>query len=74
MQGNLTQREKELMELLVLGKTNPELAEDMFVSIHTIKSMLEKLFRKFEVKSRVQLAIKYVKEKNQSNYDDCKYL
>lgn len=61
MQVVLTQREKELMELLVSGKSNLELANEMFVSTHTIKSMLEILFRKYNVNNRVQLAVSYLR-------------
>lgn len=62
MQEMLTEREKDLMNLLVLGKSNLELAEDLIVSVHTIKSMLEKLFIKYNVHNRTQLAVKYALE------------
>ena len=58
----ITEREKELIELLITGKTNKELARDMIVSIHTIKSILENLYRKFDVHNRMQLAIKYLEQ------------
>ena len=55
----LTKQEEKILDLLVQGKTNKEIAEEIFVSVHTVKLHLEKLFDKFSVKNRVQLAIKY---------------
>ena len=58
----LTKREKELIELLILGKTNNEIAKDMIVSVHTIKAMLEKLYIKYNVHNKMQLGVKYIKQ------------
>lgn len=62
MQQNLTEREKELMKFLVTGMTNTQLAKEMIISVHTIKSMLENLFHKFNVHSRLELVVSYLKK------------
>ena len=57
----LTNREKDVIELLVLGLSNQEIADKLFVSIHTVKAVLENLYSKFDVHNRVALAVYYVK-------------
>ena len=59
---NLTARELEVVALLAEGLTNVEIAKRLYLSVHTIKSVLEKIYDKLSVHNRVQLAILYVKE------------
>ncbi|CAM3017804.1 response regulator transcription factor [Vibrio rarus] len=54
---NLTRREMEVLEALRAGKSNYELAEQLFISEHTIKSHLYKIFRKIKVKNREEAVI-----------------
>lgn len=54
----LTQRELELLRLLCSGKTNQELADELFISINTIKTHLKNLFLKMNVESRAGAIIK----------------
>lgn len=54
----LTQRELELLRLLCSGKTNQELADELFISINTIKTHLKNLFLKMNVESRAEAIIK----------------
>ena len=58
----LTLRELEIVRLLSEGKSNKEIANQLFISIHTVKSVLEKVYSKFDVNNRVQIAVLYVKE------------
>ncbi len=51
---NLTSREREVLELLVRGYTNAEIAEKLFLSLSTVKTHVSNLFVKMEVKNRVQ--------------------
>ena len=53
----LTNRETEILQHLLQGKTNHEIAEAQFVSIHTIKTHLKNLFLKFDVENRGQLIV-----------------
>ena len=53
----LTQREKEILDLLILGYSNQKIAKALFISIHTVKAHIESIYRKFEVHNKVQAAI-----------------
>lgn len=55
--NNLTQREKEILALITEGKSNPEIAEALIISIHTVKAHIENIFRKLNVHNKVQAAI-----------------
>lgn len=48
----LTNKEFEVIEDIILGFTNKELAEKHFLSINTIKTHVKNLFSKLEVKNR----------------------
>lgn len=50
----LTNREIDVLNLLSNGKSNTEIANELFVSEHTIKSHLYKAFKKINVKNRIQ--------------------
>ncbi|MFT9493805.1 response regulator transcription factor [Anaerosolibacter sp.] len=50
----LTAREKEIMNLIAVGKTNEEISKILFISIGTIKWHINHIFGKLEVKNRVQ--------------------
>ena len=43
-----------MLELLVRGYTNAEIAEKLFLSLSTVKTHVSNLFVKMEVKNRVQ--------------------
>ncbi|QEE51234.1 DNA-binding response regulator [Flavobacterium alkalisoli] len=51
---NLTARELEVLELMAKGMSNKEIADQLFVSLNTIKTHSGKLFEKMEVKRRTQ--------------------
>ena len=44
-----TKREKEVIILLIEGKSNIEIAECLNVSIHTVKAHLEHIYAKNEI-------------------------
>lgn len=50
----LTSREIDVLNLLSNNKSNTEIANELFVSEHTIKSHLYKAFKKINVKNRMQ--------------------
>lgn len=50
----LSDREYELLLLLKTGVTNKEIAEQLFISINTVKTHLQHLFEKLDVKNRTQ--------------------
>jgi DNA-binding NarL/FixJ family response regulator len=51
---NLTNREYEVLQLLVQGHSNAEIAEKLFLSLSTVKTHVSNLFVKMEVKNRIQ--------------------
>jgi LuxR family maltose regulon positive regulatory protein len=49
---SLTEAEQRVLGLLARGHTNPEIAADLVVSINTVKTQVQSIFRKLGVKSR----------------------
>ena len=62
-QLNLTGRENEVLQLLVKGYSNAEIAEALFLSVSTIKTYVSNLFIKLDVTSRLK-AIEKSKQLN----------
>lgn len=54
---DLTEREMEVLKLIALGKSNQEIADDLFIGIKTVKYHLTNLFGKLGVEDRTQAAI-----------------
>jgi len=52
---NLTVREREVVELILQGKSNKEIEELLFISSNTVKNHIYNTYRKLDVKSRTQL-------------------
>ncbi|MBC2607290.1 response regulator [Pelagicoccus albus] len=53
----LTEREKEVLESLIKGRSNKEIAQNLSVSDETVKSHLKTLFVKLGVRDRTEAAI-----------------
>jgi DNA-binding NarL/FixJ family response regulator len=51
----LTPRETEVMELLQVGKSNGEIANELHVSIETVRSHARRIYRKLGVRTRREL-------------------
>ena len=51
----LTDRETELFHLVMQGKTNLQIANDMFISEGTVKAHLHHIYQKFGISSRKEL-------------------
>src|SRR5690625_1215557 len=58
---NLTEREIEIIERVGQGKTNKEIAEELFLSIGTVKNHITIILQKLQLRDRTQLAIFAVK-------------
>ncbi|QYJ67532.1 response regulator transcription factor [Flavobacterium litorale] len=52
--SNLSPREIDVLELMAKGMSNAEIAEQLFVSLNTVKTHSSKLYEKLEVKRRTQ--------------------
>ena len=53
-QKGITQAEKEVLQNLVLGLKNEEIARNMNISISTVKKHLESIYDKLSVHNRLQ--------------------
>jgi ATP/maltotriose-dependent transcriptional regulator MalT len=54
LEDPLSERELEVLSLLATGKTNSEVAGDLFVSVGTIKSHTGNIYRKLGAKNRAE--------------------
>jgi DNA-binding NarL/FixJ family response regulator len=53
----LTEREVEVLMLVARGRTNAEIAAELFIGLSTVKSHVASLMAKLEVRNRVEIAI-----------------
>ncbi|MFZ7943870.1 response regulator [Neobacillus sp. 19] len=61
--SSLTPREKEILLLVSEGKTNKQIAENLFIAENTVKNHIKNLLEKLGLENRVQLAsyaVKYI--------------
>ena len=58
----LTEREIEILRLVIEGKTNIEISEEMNISVHTVKAHITNILVKMNVKYRIQAAVKAITE------------
>lgn len=57
----LTEREQEVLQWLIQGACNEEIANHLYVTVATVKAHLTAIFNKLEVTSRTQAIIKALK-------------
>ncbi|WP_013321977.1 response regulator [Gloeothece verrucosa] len=55
--SNLSERELEVLKLIVEGKSNNEIAEELYLSTNTIKTHVRGIMNKLAVDDRVQAAV-----------------
>ncbi|HEY9729862.1 MAG TPA: response regulator transcription factor [Chroococcales cyanobacterium] len=55
--ANLSQRELEVLKLIVEGYSNPEIASKLFLSANTVKTHVRGIMNKLAVDDRVQAAV-----------------
>ena len=60
--SNLTEREYEVLKLVVDGKSNNEIAKSLTISEHTAKAHVCNIIQKLVVDDRTQAAVKALKE------------
>ena len=60
--ADLTQREYEVLKLIVDGKSNNEIAQELTISSHTAKAHVCNIIQKLLVDDRTQAAVKALKE------------
>lgn len=55
--GHLSHREQEVLELMVEGQSNPEIAAALYLSPNTVKTHIRGIMNKLAVDDRVQAAV-----------------
>lgn len=58
---NLTNREYEVLILLVQGYSNPDIAKILNITVHTVKAHISSMYEKTGLNSRVNLAVRACK-------------
>jgi ATP/maltotriose-dependent transcriptional regulator MalT len=53
-QSGISERELEVLHLMANGRSNQEIADQLFISLPTVKSHSSSLFAKLEVKRRTE--------------------
>lgn len=51
---SISSRETDVFKLIITGKSNKEISEQLFISEHTVKNHITKIFQKLNVSDRVQ--------------------
>ncbi|GAA1499218.1 response regulator [Paeniglutamicibacter kerguelensis] len=55
--GQLTEREREIATAIARGLSNSEIAEQLFISLSTVKTHIGRVLEKLDAENRVQVAI-----------------
>jgi len=58
----LTNKETEIFELIKQGKTNKEIALELFISVSTVKTHINNIFKKMNISNRNELIAKNHKD------------
>ena len=59
--GRLSIREKRVLTLAAQGLDNPDIAKILYISPHTVKAHLKKIFRKLEAPNRTNAVYRAMK-------------
>jgi DNA-binding CsgD family transcriptional regulator len=59
---DLTPTEERVAALVATGRTNREVADELFVSVHTVEANLKRIYRKLGIRSRTELASRLPRE------------
>jgi DNA-binding CsgD family transcriptional regulator len=59
---DLTPTEDRVAALVATGRTNREVADELFVSVHTVEANLKRIYRKLGIRSRTELASRLSRE------------
>ncbi|QBD77653.1 transcriptional regulator [Ktedonosporobacter rubrisoli] len=51
---SLSEQERRVLRLLVVGRSNPEIARELVISVNTVKTHVQSLYRKLDVHNRTE--------------------
>ncbi len=54
----LTDREREILELIAVGKNNQEISKELFLSLKTVRNYVSNIFTKLQVTDRAQAIVR----------------
>jgi DNA-binding NarL/FixJ family response regulator len=54
----LTDREREILDLIAAGKNNQEIARSLFLSVKTVQNYVSDIFTKLQVADRAQAIVR----------------
>jgi DNA-binding NarL/FixJ family response regulator len=57
----LTDRQKEILEMLVDGKSYGAISQQLFISVETVRSHIKKLYKVLQVNNKTEAITKYMK-------------
>lgn len=63
LSSQLTAREREIAELVAIGKKNAEVGAELWITENSVKQALKKIFRKLGVSSRTEMAMQLLVDK-----------
>ncbi|NLH76380.1 MAG: helix-turn-helix transcriptional regulator, partial [Acidobacteria bacterium] len=58
-EAGLTAREAEIVRLLIEGRDNRAITEALFIADHTVKNHIHNIYRKLDIRNRVQLVRRF---------------
>jgi DNA-binding NarL/FixJ family response regulator len=56
--SDLSTKENEIVQAICCGKTNKEIVEDLNISINTLKTHLQHIYKKLNIHSKTELVIR----------------
>lgn len=60
-EGIISKREEEVLQLIALGKSTAEVAEQLFISAKTVKNHLANIYEKLDSRDRTQAVVRAVR-------------
>ena len=53
----ISKREEEIIRMLLVGKTNREIENNLFISSHTVRNHIYNIYQKLNVNNRGELVV-----------------
>jgi DNA-binding CsgD family transcriptional regulator len=54
-QHRITPRESEIISMLLSGRKNKDIGKELFISYHTVRNHIHKIYQKLDVRNRLQM-------------------